>query len=960
MLAQTRYPRLCTACRSNLLSLFVCQDPTRNSRASKSLRHPRQPNPLSRAYSKCHAWRSSISTASPNHSPARSTDNSHIHAEDSAVPTDVTPSGLDQVEEDALIEAGGGAVAELRTGGLSVESIVREARQIFGEGLPQDVLNEDEFRVYCRLYGKPVSRSKESEGDPLQGELGEEAFDGRTQQLLDRDGDAVEYQSSTGHEAKHSHGGFYGPEVVRDPAHPSTSKHNIFPSQAQTFAHSPDSLEGQAREIANQLGGELYDSEDANELAFNVRESPPNTKSHPLTNLGRFATSPRTVYLPQNAFVKAVDRLLGEFSNKHLKEVCERTFGGGGLPNSPLTPRSGRTMPQVPIPLEASRHSLSQMEANAFMTVTMTSTYAALMSVLVETRKRLGTSWLANLLAQPGGPRILDAGGGGVAVLAWREIVKAEWEALHTSDPSPPPPPSGRSVVLTGSPTLRQRAAALLQNTTFVPRLPDYIHVRDTETLEDDRPAPHRKEFDIIFAPHTIWPLKEEWERKQHVQNLWSLLHPDGGVLILLEKGVPRGFEAVAAARELLLHRYIESPDSPTYPNPLNEATSGDGPEVEKGKGMIIAPCTNHGRCPMYAVPGLSRQRKDYCSFQQRYIRPPFLQRILGATDRNDDDVDFSYLSVMKGRDLREDPPREGSSSKQGVTAPTPEEQTIAAFEGHDGLASPSPSNPDLSAEGVSDDSSLNSLSTSSAVFRQLPRLVFAPIKRPGHIILDVCTPSATIERWIVPKSYSKVAFRDARKSQWGDLWALGAKTRTPRNLNLGFQGTNPKAERRRERGGEKDDDRAGRKMIAKLKTLELRKERIREMQEKDELFSENIADISKDDVSVMLEKVNKGNEETAPRHDDARKVSATKQQTDLNLNSSRLPGLSQGQTMYFESASDTELAAIKDWEDEYVHDLRYGKKRVRSVREGTKTKARKVGLSESPVRNAPVRGKRN
>jgi ribosomal protein RSM22 (predicted rRNA methylase) len=50
---------------------------------------------------------------------------------------------------------------------------------------------------------------------------------------------------------------------------------------------------------------------------------------------------------------------------------------------------------------------------------------------------------------------------------------------------------------------------------------------------------------------------------------------------------------------------------------------------------------------------------------------------------------------------------------------------------------------------------------------------------------MDVCTPAGKIERWTVPKSFSKLAYHDARKTRWGDLWALGAKTtaeRPPRN----------------------------------------------------------------------------------------------------------------------------------------------------------------------------------
>lgn len=62
-----------------------------------------------------------------------------------------------------------------------------------------------------------------------------------------------------------------------------------------------------------------------------------------------------------------------------------------------------------------------------------------------------------------------------------------------------------------------------------------------------------------------------------------------------------------------------------------------------------------------------------------------------------------------------------------------------------------------------------------------LPRAVLPPLKRRGHVILDLCTPAGTLERWTVPRSFSRQAFRDARKSSWGDLWALGAKTTVPR-----------------------------------------------------------------------------------------------------------------------------------------------------------------------------------
>jgi hypothetical protein len=76
-------------------------------------------------------------------------------------------------------------------------------------------------------------------------------------------------------------------------------------------------------------------------------------------------------------------------------------------------------------------------------------------------------------------------------------------------------------------------------------------------------------------------------------------------------------------------------------------------------------------------------------------------------------------------------------------------------------------------------------------------------MKRRGHIILEVCTPSAKIERWTVPRSFSKQAFRDARKARWGDLWALGAKTRIAKTIRMGMprneEGKRPRKKMRKQ-----------------------------------------------------------------------------------------------------------------------------------------------------------------
>ena len=795
------------------------------------------------------------------------------------------------------------SVAVLRTDGAQIEAIAREARQIYGETLPAGVLSGEEYKVYLRLYGEPEEMVEDVEElADLEQEAEEESAEAAQLDEDEQIVEGVDLESERKNDqlkTEHQH------RTVSD------SSQDVAGTSLSITSAGPRTHIDQ---VAESVGGEIYEAEEATDVED---EDESHDRSHPLTTLGRFGPYPRTVFPPLDAFVRPVEKILAEYSNKHLKEMCERTFGGGGLPNSSLTPKVGRIMPQVPIPLEASQHSMGEMEANAFMTVVMTSTYASVMSVLAETRKRLGSSWLPELLSKEGGPRVLDVGSGGAGIVAWREVMQAEWNALHTSDRKPPRVPPTKAVVLTGSDTIRHRASALLDNTTFIPRLPDYVHVRDLPTLDDSRLATQRKEFDVIIASHSLWGYKEDWERRQHVQNLWSLLSPTGGVLIILEKGVPRGFEAIAGARELLLSRHISSPGSTSYPNTLESPDSDTSLVTPKGKGMIIAPCTNHNKCPMYPVPGLSRGRKDYCSFQQRYIRPGFLQRILGANDRSHDDVDFSFISVLKGRDLRDE-----ESSALSSNEPILEDEEAAQT---------SNNKPTLKASSV-------------------PRLVYAPLKRRGHVTLDVCTPAGTIERWTVPKSFSKQAYRNARKASWGDLWALGAKTKIARNLRLGGAGTK-EGERvhrsRKERVEEKAAKARAREEEEGLVEMELERELEAGVERRfgrdvERMFGGRAEMEAEVDQAVEAEL-------GGSRSRRAARVSAPKRNGRVRVRER------QAETVTEEEDDPTVEAALAEWEDEFARDIRVGKKPVRSVREGTKVKptlgARRVVVAAGAAR---------
>lgn len=692
-----------------------------------------------------------------------------------------------QNARDFLVRRAQHLVATLRESGVPQEEIVREARQIFGETLPDGVLNTAEYKIYTRLYGEPIPE------EDLVDEDAEEILEPGDMALFDQDGQRVEY------------------DVMEDDVEGSEDvEDDLEAVEAENDPHDDLMLDTDAplsptllvsntqrmRVIAKTINGQIVEED---EHVEEDEETDPTARTHPFTAIGKWANNPGNVQLPMERFVRPVENIMAAFSNKQLKEISEKTFGGPGLPDSALTPRIGRTREQVPIPLSAADHNMGEMEANSFITTLMPPVYASITSVLVETRKRLGATWLNNVLAKEGGPRVLDAGSGGAGIIAWREIVQAHWDNLHSSDLTPPPPPQTKSVVLTGSHTLRHRAAELLDNTTFVPRLPDYVHIRDAPTLGDDRPASQRKQFDVIIASHSLFGISQEYERKEHVRNLWSMLSSDGGVLIIVEKGIPRGFEALAAARALLLEECIAVPKGLTthYSNP-----SDDNKLTSRTPGMIVAPCTNHEQCPMYLIPGKSRGRKDYCSFQQRYTRPNYLQRVIGASDRNHDDVDFSYISVMKGKDLRQGQVVDWQGIEDPLSAHTPTPVSEKALD-YKYLMK----NAQIGYEDVEPSTNIQDYALSDPSPHQvptlpgpwnLPRLIMPALKRKQHVIIDVCTPHGKIERWTVPKSFGKQPYRDARKSQWGDLWALGAKTRIPRNLNVGESDSKEEKRKRR------------------------------------------------------------------------------------------------------------------------------------------------------------------
>lgn len=660
----------------------------------------------------------------------------------------------------------------------AIEKVVREAKQRFRDTLPKGYLNEEEYALYERLYGPPLRETApEDVGIPTHADMGGQApqpndegtvlreleeggFEEVTYRVPHQQSDSAE--GSSGSEqplasdsiieaAKESSD--YVDAVARNPR-----EHEALQKLMQDFkAAQKKQLEDEIA-AAREAEQEAYEMEEEEELFEESDQTAADVewevgsgearRFHPFTLQGRFHGSPVEISLPQSTFATPIRDLLDRTHLGHVKTAAEAAFGGQGLPTSPSTPEGRKNGQMGGVGLPPDQRHMTEIEADAFLAGYLPPAYASVTSVLREVRKRLGSDWIQQRLkkSENAGLSVLDAGAGGAGLVAWEQILQTEWDLLKEKGEVTDSQPPGRKTVITGSDRLRHRLKSFLHNTTFLPRLPDYEHSGEMqgEHLDAGNKLQPRKSYDLIIASHLFLKEKQDHYRQAVLNNLWTLLNKDGGVLIVIEKAHPRGFEAVAHVRDTLIKQFFlpQHGEPSILTEELNPAF-----HKEREAGHIIAPCTNHETCPMYKEAGKSKGRKDYCYFNQRFTRPAFYTKMLGNSSNNQGDVEFSYVAIQRGRAKADQLPGQKA--------------TELAFAGYEN----SQDSPDM---------------------QSLPRMVLPPLKRKGHVTLDVCTPEGKIERWTVPKSFSKLAYHDARKSHWGDLWALGAKTKVSRSVRVG------------------------------------------------------------------------------------------------------------------------------------------------------------------------------
>ncbi|KAI9496757.1 mitochondrial small ribosomal subunit Rsm22-domain-containing protein [Zychaea mexicana] len=146
----------------------------------------------------------------------------------------------------------------------------------------------------------------------------------------------------------------------------------------------------------------------------------------------------------------------------------------------------------------------------------------------------------------------------------------------------------------------------------------------------------------------------------------------------------------------------------------------------------VVAPCPHDRPCPLLYSPD-ARPDAFWCHFSQRVQRPPFLMKTKHSKF-NLEDSKYAYVVL-----------RRGSRSK--------------AESSHDDLP--------------------------EAAYTW-PRLIQPPLKKHGHVVMDVCAKEGEIQRMVIPKSQGKIPYRDARKAAWGDLFPHPSKNKVVTRVSKG------------------------------------------------------------------------------------------------------------------------------------------------------------------------------
>ncbi|KAJ6264086.1 hypothetical protein Dda_0227 [Drechslerella dactyloides] len=149
------------------------------------------------------------------------------------------------------------------------------------------------------------------------------------------------------------------------------------------------------------------------------RDEEPYRRHHPMTIRGRFATSPTTVYYPHKLQLTTAS-LLKDTKFAHFRERA-MAYNPPSFMSTGMRSSAAGYHPNI---LPDMRKG-DKLDASVWLGTVLPEAYAVNIGVATEVRRRLGGEWARGVR------KVLDVGGGGAAILAWGDIVKAERMAME-------------------------------------------------------------------------------------------------------------------------------------------------------------------------------------------------------------------------------------------------------------------------------------------------------------------------------------------------------------------------------------------------------------------------------------------------------------------------------------------------------------------------------------------------
>ncbi|KZT08624.1 Rsm22-domain-containing protein [Laetiporus sulphureus 93-53] len=404
---------------------------------------------------------------------------------------------------------------------------------------------------------------------------------------------------------------------------------------------------------------------------------------------------------------------------------------------------------------QAARHA--ERDAVAFASIALPSHYSAICSVLDHAKQRLGPQWRVE--------RVIDWGSGAGAGL-WASSHSFRATAHEDANPGTHNAQISHSNMSSYTGIDKRMALVKVGERLLKDIEMGGLNVSWQKIFKESNQIPRSEGGDVLaLSAFVLSTLPTSWERRDALKEMWQ---SGADVMVLIDHKTTAGFECIAEARDYLLGQGRKEMKDP--------ATEGQPIEGSH----VVAPCPHDGACPLYR-PGSS---KVVCGFSQRLQRPAFIRKTKHSGIGHEDSG-YSYVIIRRGSRPSSPGTKVGRLGMVGKNelakkalqnVPLQEliiEETVSAK-----VESPidpaSPASADTIETAPSKDTSDGPENLEEALRLEAynwPRLVFPPMKKNGHVILDGCTAEGKIMRMTIPKSQGKQPYYDARKSSWGDMF---------------------------------------------------------------------------------------------------------------------------------------------------------------------------------------------